>query len=486
MDDQSITCPNCKAEIRLTDALIGPIQEKLRSEYEACLMEREEAVQRKEKDLERSLEEMDASLKKSFEQQKEKIRLEAEKAAKDKLGLEMKDLEEKLKERDCQLKEIEEQELLARKKLRELEEREKNLDKQVELKLQGERERIMKDAAVRTREEVDMELKDLRSRLVEKEEILKKSREEELQLRKKQRELEEKEKEMELEVQRKMDKDRRDLESALRERLQEEHHLKELEKEKTIADLKEQIDIMKIKAEQGSQQLQGEVLELSLEDDLARRFPFDEIREVKKGQRGADVLQTVRTNTGFSCGTIIWETKRAKNWSNEWISKLKEDQREKSADLAVLCSTVLPKDVSNFDVVNGVVVTNTPLALPIASFLRNQLLDTARLKRSSQGRNDKKEMLYSYLTGTEFRQSVEGIAEAFLDMKNELEREKTHAMKSWKKREKQMERALNNLIGMYGSMQGIAGASIPEIKTLEVERIPEKAKNGNGGTLEDF
>jgi hypothetical protein len=291
---------------------------------------------------------------------------------------------------------------------------------------------------------------------------------------------------MELEVQRKMDLQKKAIEEHLMERLQEQHHLKELEKEKTINDLREQIEIMKRKAEQGSQQLQGEVLELTIEEDLARTFPYDDVTEVKKGQRGADVLQTVRTTSGMRCGTIIWETKRAKNWSNDWVQKLKDDMREARADIAVLCTSVLPKEINRFSISGDVVITSIEFALPIAAMLREQVMKIARERSVSSGMSQKKDLLYTYLTGQEFRQSIEGVVEAFLDMKSDLDREKASLNRIWSKREKQMVRALTNLGTMYGSMQGIAGGSLPPIDDLEVELLTESSTNGDEPSLDDY
>jgi hypothetical protein len=337
-----------------------------------------------------------------------------------------------------------------------------------------------------TSEKSAREMNDLQEQLMEKEARLRMAEKEELVLRKKQRALEEKEASMEINLQRKLDAKRKEIEMNTMEKLQEQYHLKELEKEKTITDLKDQIEIMKMKAEQGSQQLQGEVLELTLEEDLSRNFPFDEIVEVKKGQRGADVLQKVRTNTGFHSGTIIWETKRAKNWSGDWVPKLKDDMKEAKADVAVLCSTVLPKDVDKFSISGDVVITSTMLAVPVASLLREQVMRISRERNISEGMSGKKDLLYSFLTGPEFRQSVEGMVEAFFEMKTDLDKEKASLGRIWSKREKQMLRALTNLSSLYGSMQGIAGSSLPAIDKLEIDQITEVSGNDDGSTLDEF
>jgi len=329
-------------------------------------------------------------------------------------------------------------------------------------------------------------MSDLQERLKEKEESLAQMREEELSLRKKQRDLEDRERSLQVEMERKMDTERKKIEEKALEGFQEQYKHKDLEREKTINDLKEQIEIMKRKAELGSQQLQGEVLELELEQELSRSFPFDEVLEVKKGVRGADILQKVRTNTGFHCGTILWETKRAKDWSGKWMAKLKDDLKEAKADIAILCTTELPKEIERFSITGDVVVTSTNYALPVATLIREQILRISRERNIMKDYSDKKDLLYTYLTGPQFRQSVEGIVDAFVEMKDDLDRERRSIEKHWSVREKQILRALSNLSSIYGSMQGLAGTSLPPIKNLEIEVIPERSSNGDDPSLDDY
>ena len=245
------------------------------------------------------------------------------------------------------------------------------------------------------------------------------------------------------------------------------------EKDKTITDLRDQIDLLKRKAEQGSQQLQGEVLELSVEELLSRNFPGDAIEPVPKGVRGADIIQRVHSHDGGYSGTILWELKRTKHWSEDWVDKLRQDQKELKADVAVICTQAMPRDSSDFLLRRNVLIIEHPLTLPVAHILRNQLFEMTRLRRSVEGVGGKMEMLYSYLTGPEFRQNLEGIMEAFVDMKNDLDREKSAMNRIWSKREKQMLRALSSLGNIYGSMQGIAGSSLPGIRNLELEELTD-------------
>ena len=486
MTERSVICPNCKKEFALNQTILGALEEELRKEYDSCMEEREEELKRKEVELDRSMKEFDENLKLKMEEEKNRLKETISREAEEKYGLEMKDLRAKLDEKECRVKELEQEELKLRRRERELQDREKDFDRQFKARIEEEKLNLKEILRKEAEEKLSMEISDLGETLKEKEKTISQFRQQELQMRKRQRELEDREQALTVEMERKLDKEKKEIESRVSERLQEQHHLKELEKEKTIKDLRDQIEIMKIKAEQGSQQLQGEVLELEMEEALVHSFPYDDISEVPKGIRGADIIQKVRTESGRLCGTILWETKRTKNWSDEWIVKLKDDQRELGADLSILCTKSLPRDVKNFDMVKGVVVTTFGLAIPIATILRNQLNEVSRAKRASEGISGKKELLYNYLIGPEFKQNVEGIVESFLDMKKELDKEKAALGRIWAKREKQMLRALTNLTSIYGSMQGIAGVTMPSIDSLEMDRIPERSTNGDDPSLDDY
>jgi hypothetical protein len=226
---------------------------------------------------------------------------------------------------------------------------------------------------------------------------------------------------------------------------------------------------LKQKAEQGSQQLQGEVLELELENLLRERFPHDEIEAISNGQRGADILQRVCTSSGEHCGAIVWETKRTRHWSNAWVRKLKEDQRSHAAELAVLVSQVLPDNVGLFGQLDGVWVAEVNVAVALAGALRQGLIYVNHVRRTQEGRNDKMALLYEYLAGTEFRQTIEAIVEAWVELKHDLEAEKRTMERQWKKRDQQLNRAIANTAAMYGSFQGIIGqAALPGIQPLQL------------------
>jgi hypothetical protein len=225
--------------------------------------------------------------------------------------------------------------------------------------------------------------------------------------------------------------------------------------------------------------LQGEVFQRELESLLKQRFPADAIVPVSKGIRGPDLLQLVRTISGRECGTIVWEAKRTRNWAQSWIAKLKEDQRTQAAEIAVLVTEVLPNGIPTFELIDGVWVTTPSCAMALATALRQGLVSVATERMAADGKTDKMEQLYEYLAGTEFRQKIEAIVEAFVTMKTELESEKRAFTKIWARREKQIERVVTNTALMYGNIQGIIGqSSLPEIQSLALGPSPE----GNGSS----
>ena len=368
-------------------------------------------------------------------------------------------------------KEIKKMERVLEQRENELVKVRKDTEKRMKEKLMKERLKIEKEAKKKAEEDLSFELRDLRCQLQEKSKKLVEAENRELELRKQQRELEEKERALKLEITRKVDEERKKIMEDVSNKMKEEYQLKEAEYKKQVSDLNKQIEELKRKAEQTSAQLTGEVLELKLEEILKENFPSDSIEPVPKGISGADILQKVYDLSGC-CGTIVWESKRTKNWRDDWIQKLKNDQREIKADIGVLVTTALPKEVSNFDYIDGIVVTTYPLVVPIATLLRTQLIEVRRIKRSTVGRDEKIEILYNYLTSPEFRQKVETIAEAFVNMKKDLDQEKRAMERIWAKREKQILRAVYGVAGMYGDMQGILGASLPELKSLNALELP--------------
>jgi hypothetical protein len=253
----------------------------------------------------------------------------------------------------------------------------------------------------------------------------------------------------------------------------EAHKLKILESQ---AAMQRQIEELKQRAEQGSQQLQGEVQELELEATLLARFPLDVIEPVPKGEHGGDILHRVVGAHGKICGTIIWECKRTKNWSDGWLSKLRHDQRAAKAEIALIISHVLPKEVATFDLIDGVWVSDPRYAIPIANILRQGLIDQTAARQLSDGQQTKMDLVYQYLTGPRFRHRIEAIVEKFSDMQEDLDKERRTMTRQWAKREEQIRGVIDATAGMYGDLQGIAGKTLQEIEGLNITMIENNSE----------
>jgi len=369
----------------------------------------------------------------------------------------------------------------AKRKLDEVKTREEALGDEVQKQLKQKLAEAEAKAAKKAEEKFSDQLKELKDSVKEKDDSLKTFRENELALRKQKQALEKEKEEFDLKLQRQLDEERAGIRKEVEGKAQEQHRLKDLEKEKVINDLKSALEDMKRKADQGSMETQGEVLEQDFEAQLKRFFVHDDIAPVSKGVRGADLIHTVRTPLGADCGVLLWETKNTKDWSSKWIPKLKDDMIEKRATIAILVSVVLPEGVGRFGQVDGVWVSDPLSAIPLAAALRQQLVALDRERQSSVGKNEKMELLYHYLAGTQFKQKIEGIVEAFTAMQDQVNRERRAMEKNWKEREKQIERVIKNTVGLYGDMQGIIGGAIPQIPALElgvseVKSLPEESE----------
>lgn len=412
MTEPTIICPNCKTEIKLTESLAAPLIEATRKEYEKRLSQKDADIAKRE--------------------------------------TAMREKEEALsKARDT-------------------------IDEQVAEKVKLERAQIITEEAKKARlavatdlEQKSTELEDLKNALNQQSEKLAEAQKAQVELIRKQRELDDAKREMELTIEKRIQEKLDTTREQARKEAEEQMKYKVMEKEQTISSMQKQIEELKRKAEQGSQQLQGEVQELELESLLKAKFPHDSIMPVPKGEHGGDVLQCVVGPLGLACGTIIWETKRTKNWSDGWLAKLREDQRMAKAEIAVIVSQTLPKEIETFDLVDGVWVTHPRAALPVALSLRQSLIEIAAARQASEGQQTKMELVYQYLTGPRFRQRVQAIVEAFSSMQEDLDKEKKVIMKQWAKRDEQIERVMQATVGMYGDLQGIAGKTLQEIEGLE-------------------
>lgn len=306
------------------------------------------------------------------------------------------------------------------------------------------------------------------------EEKLKEARRKELEFLQKEQEIKNKEAELEITLQKKLQQERELLAEQIRKQEVEKSHVKENELQFKLKELQVQLeeqkrlaDEMKRRAEQSSMQRQGEAQELLLEEILKEIFPFDLIEEVGKGVEGADCIQTIRNSSGKECGKIIYESKRTRGWSNNWIEKLKNDKRNRSADVAILVTQTFPKDMERFGEKEGIWICNFTEVNSVAYLLRNSVIQLYEAQKSQENKGDKMQMLYDYLTGNEFRGQMEAVVEGFLSIKNGINKERLQMEKIWKEREKQLEKVLLSTSGLYGSIKGIAGASVADIPLLD-------------------
>ncbi len=421
MTEPTIICPHCQTEIRLTESLAAPLIAATRQQYEQQLLQKDAEVAQREQGI----------------HEKEKQLLEAKRTL------------------DSQVAD------------------------QVAAELKTERARIMAEEARKAKlasaAEFDAkvhELAELQEVLKVRDEKLAEAQKAQADLIRKQRELDDAKRELELTVQKRIQEGLAATRQEAKKEAEDEQKLKVMEKEQTILAMQKQIEDLKRRAEQGSQQLQGEVQEMDLENLLRMKFPFDSIEPVAKGEFGGDVLQRVISQTGQPSGAILWESKRTKNWSDGWLAKLRDDQRAAKAEISILVSQALPKGVETFDVIDGVWVTSPRAALAVAMVMRHSLMQVSMARQANEGQQTKTEMVYQYLTGPRFRHRVEAIVEAFSSMKEDLDKERKAIMKQWAKREEQIERVMGATVGMYGDLQGIAGKTLQEIEGLSLTALP--------------
>jgi hypothetical protein len=314
--------------------------------------------------------------------------------------------------------------------------------------------------------EFDAETKALAARVKEQDEKLRAAQAVQASALKREQELKDKEAELELTVQKMIAAERDALAKKLAKDADEKAALKVAEKDQMIEGMKRQIEALKQKSEQGSMQTQGEAAEMVLEDTLAQAFPMDGFVPVGKGVNGADVRQDVMTPTG-TAGSILWESKRTKNWTAGWLAKLRGDQRDAGCEIAVITSQALPDGIDSFGMIDGVWVCAPPYAVPLATSLRQGLLDVAGVKGRAMGQETKAELVYEYLTGTQFKQRVDAIVERFEDMQLELAKERKFMERGWALRAKQIDLVIASTVGMHSDLQGIAGRAMPEIESVE-------------------
>ena len=294
------------------------------------------------------------------------------------------------------------------------------------------------------------------------------SQQKELELLKKEQELKNQQDMLKIQLEKQLIERSKEIEETAKKKKDEEFELVKKEYEKKLETQMNLVNEMKRKAEQGSMQLQGEVQELEIESLLERTFPFDKVEEIKKGQRGADAILTVVNSLGQDCGKIIFESKRTQNFGGDWIEKLKDDQRSAGAEIAVLVTQVMPKDMDRFGEKEGVWICGFHEVKSLVFVLREILIRTQMARSANENKADKMSILYNFLTSNQFRQQIEAIVEGFSNLKVELDKEKRAMQRIWKEREMQIEKVISNTIDMYGSIKGIAGNAIAPIQTLEL------------------
>jgi hypothetical protein len=361
---------------------------------------------------------------------------------------------------------------------KEFEERRKNENEIFTKKLQQEKQKLTSELQEQLKksiaEDYENKLQMLEVTNKTNEERLKEARQKELFFLQKEAELKSKEAELEISLQKQLQQERQKLTEQIRTQEAERISVKEIEFKLKLKELEAQLDEqkklaeeMKRKAEQGSMQRQGEAQELLLEEILQEHFPFDLIEEVGKGVEGADCIQIVRNSSGKECGKIIYESKRTKTWQNTWTDKLKTDKRNLGAEVAILVTQSFPKEMERFGEKDGILICNFIEVSSVAHLVRNNILKLYDTQKSEENKGDKMQLLYNFLTGNEFKGQVEAIVEGFMSMKQSIIKERVQMEKLWKEREKQLEKVLISTSGMYGSVKGIAGASIGDIPLLD-------------------
>jgi hypothetical protein len=416
MTEPIITCPHCRTEIPLTESLAAPLLSTTRQQYERRLADKDREIAGREaaiRDQRTALEQDRANLDARIAERvsAERVRIAAEEAAKAK-QLAAADLEEKTNA-----------------------------------------------------------LADLREVLHQRDQKLAEAQKAQAELIRKQRELDDARRELDLTVEKRVQESLTAIREKAKQEAEEGLKLRLSEKEEQIASMQRQIEELRRKAEQGSQQLQGEVQELQLEAMLRAKFSRDVIEPVPKGEFGGDVVQRVFGPLDQHCGTILWESKRTKNWTDGWLGKLREDQRRAKADVALIVSNALPKGVHSFDHVDGIWVTEPRCAIPVAIALRQSLIEIASARQAGQGQQTKMELVYRYLTGPRFRQRLEAIVEKFSEMQTDLDKERKAMIRLWAKREAQIRGVVEAAAGMCGDLQGIAGKAFKEIDGIALPLI---------------
>jgi len=440
--DKTIKCPECGTEIELTGALTSQIEQSIKAKYiaeatkkEKQIAEKIEALNKQEKELLKKQQSVDAQVDEILKTERAKIA-------------------EQKKTLDAQQQQIEEQ---------------------VIEKLKAERKRITETERKRILAEHAEQTKALREELDEKNKKISEATKNELELLKKQRRLEEQSEQLELEIERKIAEERKKIAEEASKKAAEENMLKMREKDDLIKAMQGQIENLKRKAETGSQERQGEALEGQLQEVLQQAFPFDKFDEIKKGARGADILHIVRNSAGKACGSILWESKNTKDFQKSWIEKLKTDQRESKANIAVIMSVALPSEIESFGIYQDVWITNYKSAIGLAMALRQSLIKLKRSEIIQANQESLKDVIFNYITSQEFAMHIKAVVNAYKQMQEDLDTEKRSMQRIWKKRETQIHKVIGNVTDIYATIEGLVGSRkiLPDIEPLSLEAAGE-------------
>jgi hypothetical protein len=357
-------------------------------------------------------------------------------------------------------------------KLEDIAKKEKLIKDEIEKATNHQVQKLMKEYQAKARKEAEFEtlvqVQMLQKELDEKSAKVIELNQTKAEIQKLQREKSELESSIKARFEAQMNEQLRVEKEKMQKALDNDSELKLKQKDEQMEQLRKQLQEAQRKAEQGSMQLQGETQELAIEEWLESSYPFDSIEEIKKGQRGADCLQTVHTRESQNCGTIYYESKRTKEFKRDWIPKFKSDMIEKGADIGVLVTSVLPKELNRMGLVDGVWVCTYEEFKGLSSVLRENIIKISQTLQSNENKTDKMSILYSYLTSNEFKMQIEAIVEGFTQMQIDLDSEKRAMARIWKQREKQINKVIDNTTGMYGSIQGIAGNAVGNIQALEL------------------
>lgn len=463
--DTTLTCPNCNKDFSLEQGFARQALESIEAASHASLEElREHERELAHRRAQQTLAAREAAARQSSEELQALMREQSERHAQSiahvralteqSFKAELEALRDQLRASQSSLSTLEKREALVS-------ERENALEA-----------RVQEAAAIRAAELIGRERQSYERQLADSRAQVKLLRDEQLQLREERQRLKDERDALGLEVRKQVDSRMAQRESHIRAQEQERAGLEKTELLRTIDAMKEKLAEATRKAEQGSQQLQGEVLEITIEEALLRAFPLDVFEPVKQGARGADVIHRVMADGGRIAGTVLWEMKRAKDFSPAWVAKLKEEMRASGADAAVLVTmpSATPKDWENrqaFAIVDGVWVCINALALQLASVLRLALLDVFKQRLISAGKGEKMEAVYDYVTSVQFGQKLRAVYDTFKVMREELDSERNASQQRWARRERQLQVGIASLLGLGGEIQGLAQQPLPALELAE-------------------